>query len=61
MQKVLRDVLVIFDGINLSTTSTKFEFEPRVTVVFRKLYSLKLGHVVFKTDHACTFIEIDLA
>ena len=32
-----------------------------VTVVFRKVHVRKLGHVVFKADHACTFIEIDLA
>ena len=43
-----------------------FEFDPHVinwhvTVVFRKVCVLKLGHVVFKADHVCTFIEIDLA
>ena len=25
------------------------------------IYNLKLGHVVFKADHVCTFIEIGLA
>ena len=32
-----------------------------MTVVFRKVHVFKLGHVVFKADHVCTFIEIDLA
>ena len=57
-------VLVIFDGINLSSASTKPVLKlthmslTDVTVVFRKVRVLKLGHVVLK---ACTFIEIDLA
>ena len=32
-----------------------------MTVVFGKVRVLALGHVVFKADHICTFIEIDLS
>ena len=30
-----------------------------MTMVFRKVCVLKLGHVVFKADPICIFIEID--
>ena len=43
-----------------------FKFDPHVinwhvTVVFRMVRVLKLGHVVFKSDHICMLIEIGLS
>ena len=61
-------VLVIFDGINLSTASTKPVLNlTHMSITDMWLWSseryesLKLGHVVFKSHHIWTFLEIDLS
>ena len=56
----------LWDRLFNSLCKACFEFDPHVinrhvTVVFRKVRVLKLGHVVFKADRICMFIEIDLA